>query len=211
MISCIQGEVWEVNDDNLIVLAGGLGYQVYVPLASFAALPSPGEAICLYTQLQLSSQPRAEALTLFGFEDKRSLQLFNLLLGVNSVGAKTALAALNTCGYAGLVNAIQTGNAQALLKIPGVGKKSAERILLELRDKVMRLEPELLTSASAAAPAAINSMAANVRRTAALALTQLGYSQAAAERYIEGVADGLPEDAALEDIITAALQLAAQE
>ena len=212
MISCIQGEVWEVNDDNLVVLAGGLGYQVYVPLACFAAQPSPGEAICLYTQLQLSTQPRGEALTLFGFEDKRSQQLFNLLLGVNSVGAKTALAALNTCGYAGLVNAIQTGNAQALLRIPGVGKKAAERILLELRDKVLKLEPDLMTEAagqSAAQP--VNNMAANVRRTAALALTQLGYSQAAAEQYVEGVMPNLPEEAALEEIITAALQLAAQE
>lgn len=210
MIGCIQGEVWEVNEDNLIVLAGGLGYQVYVPLANFAVLPSLGQSICLYTQLQFSTQPRAEALTLFGFEDKQSLRLFNLLLGVSGVGAKTALAALNTCGYAGLVNAVQTGNAQALLKIPGVGKKAAERILLELRDKVMKLEPDLLPD-SGAAPAAVNSMAANVRRTAALALTQLGYSQTAAEHYVEGVADKLPEDAALEEIITAALQLAAQE
>ena len=91
-------------------------------------------------------------------------------------------------------------------------RSPAERILLELRDKVLKLEPDLLTEA-AGQPAAqpVNNMAANVRRTAALALTQLGYSQAAAEQYVEGVMPNLPEEAALEEIITAALQLAAQE
>ena len=214
MIAYIQGEVLAVNDDNLIILAGGLGYQVSVALACFTALPQPGEQIALHTQLQVNPQPqpRAEALTLSGFEDKKSQQLFNLLLSVNGVGARTALAALNTCGYAELVNAIQTANAQALLRIPGVGKKAAERILLELRDKVMKIEPDILgANAGTPAPTAVNSLAANVQRTAALALSQLGYAQAAAERYVAAVCPELGEDAALEDIITAALKLAAQE
>lgn len=214
MIAYIQGEVLEVNEDNLIVLAGGLGYQVSAALARFNVLPRPGEQIALYTQLQVNPQPqpRAEALTLYGFEDKKSQQLFNLLLSVNGVGARTALAALNTCGYADLINAIQTANAQTLLRIPGVGKKAAERILLELRDKVLKMEPEIVAGAgSPAAPAQVNSLAANVQRTAALALSQLGYAQAAAERYVAAVCPALSEDAALEDIITAALKLAAQE
>ena len=214
MIAYIQGEVLAVNDDNLIILAGGLGYQVSVALACFAVLPQPGEQIALYTQLQVNPQPqpRAEALTLYGFEDKKSQQLFNLLLSVSGVGARTALAALNTCGYAELVNAIQTANAQALLRSGGVGKKAAERILLELRDKVMKIEPDILgVNAGMPAPAAVNSLAANVQRTAALALSQLGYAQAAAERYVAAVCPELGEGAALEDIITAALKLAAQE
>ena len=213
MIAYIQGEVLEVNEDSLIVLAGGLGYQIAAALARFSTVPRPGEQIALYTQLQVNPQPqpRAEALTLYGFEDKKTQQLFNLLLSVNGIGARTALAALNTCGYADLVHAIQTANAQILLRIPGVGKKAAERILLELRDKVLKIEPDLITAAGGGAAAPVNSLAANVQRTAALALTQLGYAQAAAERYVASVCPDLGEDAALEDIITAALKLAAQE
>lgn len=214
MIAYIQGEVLEVSDDNLIVLAGGLGYQIAAALARFSVMPRPGDQIALYTQLQVNPQPqpRAEALTLYGFEDKKSQQLFNLLLSVNGIGARTALAALNTCGYAELVRAVQTADARALLRIPGVGKKAAERILLELRDKLLKLEPDMLAAGGgAAAQQPANSLAANVQRTAALALTQLGYAQAAAERYVASVCPELGEDAELEEIITAALKLAAQE
>ncbi len=207
MIAYITGEVLEVNEDSLIVLAGGLGYQVYVPFGCFAARPAAGEQISLYTYMQLSTQLKAEGITLFGFADKKQLQLFELLLGVGSVGAKTALAALNCCGYGELVAAIQTGNVNVLTRVPRLGKKSAERILLELRDKVMKLEPEY--AAPARRPA--NDMAANVRRTAVLALTQLGYAEKAAGQYVEAVCKELPADAALEDIITAALKYAVRD
>ncbi len=214
MIAYLQGAVLAGAEDSLIVLAGGLGYQIAAALACFAQPPVPGGQIALYTQLNFNPQPQrgADALTLYGFEEQKSQQLFNLLLGVNGVGARTALAALNTCGYAGLINAIQTGDKQTLLRIPGVGKKAAERILLELRDKIVKLEPQPLPAAGTSAqPPAANSLAANVQRTAVLALTQLGYSQQAAEHYVAAVGPDLGEAAALEDIITAALRLAAQE
>ena len=207
MIAYLQGEVLETAEDSLVLLAGGVGYRVYVPLSLFAAVPAPGENISLYTYLQINTQPRAEALALFGFPAKRELALFELLLGVSSVGAKTALAALNSLGYGGIVSAVQSGSAAALTAIPGVGKKSAERILLELKDKIQKLEPAYI--APAAAPAA-NDLAGNLRRTAALALTQLGYTQAAAQQYVDLAAQNMPEDAALEELITAALQTAAR-
>lgn len=214
MIAYIEGEILAVAEDSLIVLAGGLGYQIAVALACFTQPPAPGGQIALYTQLQFNPQPQrgADALTLYGFEEPKSQQLFNLLLSVNGVGARTALAALNTCGYAGLINAIQMGDKQSLLRIPGVGKKAAERILLELRDKIGKLEPNMPPAAGAPQqPLAANSLTANVQRTAVLALTQLGYAQQTAEHYVAAAAPDLGADAALEEIITAALRLAAQE
>ena len=207
MIAYLKGEVLELTEDSLILLVGGVGYQVYVPFNSFASLPQPGDELALYTYLQINTQPRAEALALFGFANKRDLQLFNLLLGVSSIGAKTALAALNSVGYADLVSAVQMGNAVTLTRIPGVGKKSAERILLELKDKIMKLEPEFVAPTPQPRQ---NSLADNLKHTAALALSQLGYPQAVAQKYVDAVCEDLPDDTALEDIITAALQLAAK-
>lgn len=207
MIAYIQGEVLETAEDGLVLLAGGIGYHVYAPMHLFAAPPAPGETLSLYTYLQISTQTQGEALALFGFPTQKELALFKLLIGVSSIGAKTALAALNSLGYGGIVGAVQTGNAQQLTAIPGVGKKSAERILLELKDKIMKLEPAYLAPDM---PPAANDLAGNLRRTAALALTQLGYPQTAAQRYVDEAAQSLPEDAALEDMITAALKLAAR-
>ena len=207
MIAYLKGEVLDVAEDSLVLLCGGVGYLVYVPLNRLSALPAPGEELALYTYLQVNNQPGAQGLSLFGFAEKRELQLFNLLTGVSSIGAKTAMAALNSIGYAELVGAVQAGNLQTLTRIPGVGKKSAERILLELKDKIMKLEPQY---APAAEPAPVNDLSGNLRRTAALALSQLGYSQGEAAGYVEAVCNNLPQDAALEDIITAALQFAAR-
>ena len=208
MIAYLKGEVLEVAEDSVVLLCGGVGYLVYVPVSRLPQAPQPGEELALHTYLQLNNQPNAQGITLFGFAEKRELQLFNLLTGVSSIGAKTALAALNSIGYAELVGAVQMGNVQTLTRIPGVGKKSAERILLELKDKIMKLEPEYAPAAEIGAPT--NDLAGNLRRTAALALSQLGYPQGEAARYVDTVCADLPEDAALEDIITAALQLAAR-
>lgn len=201
MIAYIKGEVLELNEDSMVVLAGGIGYRVFVPLARMSPLPRIGEEVSLYIHMQVKD----DGIALFGFADKKEQSLFNMLLGVSGIGAKTALAVLNNCSYAELIGAIQMGNVQTLNRIPGIGKKSAERILLELKDKVAKLEPEYI------APTApvVSDMTANVRRTAVLALAQLGYPAGEAQKYVDGVVGELSPDAALEDIITAALKLAA--
>lgn len=201
MIAYIRGEVLELNDDSLVVFTGGIGYRVFVPLARMNPLPRVGEEVSLYIHMQV----KEDGIALFGFVDKKEQALFNMLLGVTGIGAKTALAALNACSYGEIIGAIQMGNLQTLNRIPGVGKKSAERILLELKDKVAKIEPEYVPPTVGA----VNDMSANVRRTAVLALSQLGYPAAEAQKYVDGVAGGLSEDATLEDIITAALKLAA--
>ncbi len=201
MIAYIRGEVLELNDDSLVVFTGGIGYRVFVPLARMNPLPRIGEEVSLYIHMQV----KEDGIALFGFADKKEQALFNMLLGVTGIGAKTALAALNACSSGEIIGAIQMGNLQTLNRIPGVGKKSAERILLELKDKVAKIEPEYVLPTVSAA----NDMSANVRRTAVLALSQLGYPAGEAQKYVDGVAGGLSEDATLEDIITAALKLAA--
>lgn len=208
MIAYLSGTVLDVADDSLILLCGGVGYQVFVAQNRLAESPAPGDELALYTYMHIAGQMGTQSVALFGFAEKRELQLFNLLNSVSGIGAKTALAMLNTVGYAELVGAVQMGNAKALTAAPGVGPKAAERILLELKDKIMKLEPEY--APVAAAPAKTNTMADNLKRTATLALTQLGYGQTVAAEYVDAVCADLPEDAALEDIITAALQLAAR-
>lgn len=208
MIAYLSGTVLDVAEDSLILVCGGVGYQVYVAQNRLSQMPAPGDELELYTYMHIAGQMGTQSVALFGFAEKRELQLFNLLNSVSGIGAKTALAMLNTIGYAELAGAIQMGNAKVLTRAPGVGPKAAERVLLELKDKIMKLEPEY--APVAATPAPTNSLADNLRRTATLALSQLGYSQAAAADYVEAVCVDLPDDAALEDIITAALQLAAR-
>lgn len=207
MIAYLSGTVLDVAEDSLILVCGGVGYRVYVALNRLPASPQLGEELSLYTYMHISGQMGVQSVSLFGFAEKRELQLFNLLNGVSGIGAKTALAVLNSLGYAEVVGAIQMGNVKALTAAPGVGPKAGERILLELKDKIMKLEPEY---APVAAAAPVNSLADNLKRTAAMALSQLGYSQADASDYVDTVCAELPEDAALEDIITAALKLAAR-
>ncbi len=201
MIAYIRGEVLELADDSMIVLTGGIGYRVFVPLSRMSPIPRIGEEVALHIHMQVKD----DGIALFGFRDKKEQGLFNMLLGVSGIGAKTALAVLNNCSYNELIGAIQMGNLQTLNRIPGIGKKSAERILLELKDKVAKLEPAYV----APTDTPVSDMSVNVLRTAVLALSQLGYPAGEAQRYVDGVAGELPPDAALEDIITAALKLAA--
>lgn len=208
MIAYLSGTVLDVAEDSLILLCGGVGYQVYVAINRLAQPPAVGDELALYTYMHITGQMNTMSVTLFGFAEKRELQLFNLINSVNGIGAKTALSLLNYVGYAELVGAIQTGNVKAITAAPGVGKKAADRVLLELGDKIMKLEPEY--APVSAAPSVGNTMQDNLKRTATAALCQLGYSQNEASGYVDAVLTSLPEDAALEDIITAALKLAAR-
>lgn len=207
MIAYLEGTVIDVEEESLVLLVGGVGYQVYVPMGCLAELPREGDELALYTYMHISGQMNGTSLSLFGFPEKRELRLFNLLNSVSGIGAKTALAALNSVSYAELVGAVQMGNVQTIMSIPGVGKKSAERILLELKDKIMKLEPEY---APVAVKTQANSLLDNLKRTAISALSQLGFSQSDAAGYVEAVLTDMEEDAALEDIITEALKLAAK-
>jgi len=130
VIALIRGPVLDRADGAVIVDVQGVGYRVLVP--SGTAVPAPGRDVTLHTSLQV----REDSLTLYGFADRGSLRLFELLLASSGVGPKLGLAALSTLAPAALETALAEGDVAVLTSIPGVGRKVAERLVLELRDRV---------------------------------------------------------------------------
>lgn len=188
-IARLRGIVEETGDDWVIVSVGGLGVLASVPSPAAAALV-PGDKASLFTYLHV----REDALTLFGFASRDDLALFEQLIAVNGVGPKVALALLSALTYAELTSAIAGGRSDVLRKVTGVGQKTAERIVLELRDKVTP-------------PAAVIEAPASKGRGAddevVRALMGLGYTQAEATAAAEAVrANG---DTPLEDRVREAL------
>lgn len=207
MIALIKGEIFAIEEDSFVILAGGVGYRVYTPLASYDTLPAVGDEIILHTHYHL----RENDVSLFGFADKKELALFELLINVNGVGAKTALVMLNTLSYDQLLQSMQTGSITNLVKIPGIGKKTAERILLEMKDKLDKLAPAQVFQEEAAAPAESGkNFNFNDKSTAVTALVQLGYNAAQATKFVDKAAESLSDTATIEQLITAALQAAAE-
>ena len=131
MIGCIEGEVRVVRLGTCLIMAGGVGYKVAATKETLGRL-SVGEPATLWTHLAV----REDVLDLYGFENERELQFFELLLSVPSVGPKSALAILNAATVEMLRSAIAAGNDSYLTNVSGIGKKTAQKILLELRDKI---------------------------------------------------------------------------
>jgi Holliday junction DNA helicase RuvA len=187
-IARLRGTVEERGEDWVIVGVGGIGILTSVPAPAAEAL-APGAPAALYTHLHV----REDALTLYGFLSAAELGLFEQLIGVSGIGPRAALTLLSALDFAQLTSAIVAGQTDALRRVPGIGQKTAERLVLELRDKV--LPP-------AEAPAPVPAAQERDRELIA-ALLALGYSQpeaAAAASEVDGA--GLP----LEDRVRAALQ-----
>ncbi|HEX9891868.1 MAG TPA: Holliday junction branch migration protein RuvA [Actinomycetota bacterium] len=184
MIAFVEGTIEERRGDRVVVGAGGLGYEILVPAGTLAALPATGRTARLLTHLHV----REDGMTLFGFSDPSERDLFLLLIGVNGVGPKVALSVLSALSADTLRRSILDGDADAITVVPGVGKKMAARIVLDLRDKLGG-ETEL----PSAGPLA------EVRD----ALAGLGLNPQEVQRAVEGlVPDGQP----VEDLLRLALQ-----
>ncbi|MCP4426186.1 MAG: Holliday junction branch migration protein RuvA [Chloroflexi bacterium] len=132
MIASLNGTVQRIGKDNLIIAVGGVGLRVFVPRTVLEDVGGVGRTIFLHTHLIV----REQELTLYGFETEEDLGLFELLLGVNGVGPKVGLAILSTLSPEMLKSAIVQEEAVILQRVPGIGKKTAERILFQLRDKM---------------------------------------------------------------------------
>jgi Holliday junction DNA helicase RuvA len=184
MIGRIAGRLLEKNPPEVLVEAGGVGYEIDVPMSTFYNLPSTGEPVSLLTHLVV----REDAHQLFGFLTAAERQAFRQLIRISGVGSRTALAVLSGMSVGELAQAVTLQEAGRLTRIPGIGKKTAERLLLELKGK---LGAALEGVAGGSAPAAEGS--ADVLR----ALVALGYSEkeaAAAVRQLPadtGVSDGI--------------------
>ncbi len=198
MISFLQGTLEESLPTQVVVNVGGVGYQVLIPLSSYDRLPAPGQPVKVLTHLQV----REDAHVLFGFMTAAERDLFLLLLNnVSGVGPKLALAVLSGMSVPSFKNCVVSNDIAALAKVRGLGKKTAERIVLELRDKLgVAATWEAASSAHAPTPeqTAIND--------AVLALISLGYKQVEAHQAIKKIHRPSAEPAQAEDLVRQALK-----
>jgi Holliday junction DNA helicase RuvA len=169
MITSLQGRLASVGPDAAIIDVGGVGFQVFMPTSDLSGLGAPGHEIKVFTHLHV----REDSLTLFGFAAADELWLFETLLGVSGLGPKLALAMLSSLSPEQVTAAIATGSTDMLDMVPGIGKKAASRIILELKEKI--------GAGWVAAPAA---QAARENTDVLAALTSLGYSAAEAVKAV---------------------------
>ena len=182
MIDFIEGTVESKAPGELVISAGGVGFLLACSNATLAEAPAKGEKWRCHTVLNV----REDAMELFGFATRQERAMFKRLCQVTGVGAKTALGVLSALPLRDLSVAIVTGDVAALSRAPGVGKKTAQRIVLELKDKVEQQDISAASAAGAAAPAA---MVGDAQREAQAALQALGYTAAEAARAINLVRD----------------------
>ena len=180
MIAFIEGKVAEKNPGELVINASGVGFSLLCSSTTLAAAPGMGENWRCYTVMNV----REDAMELFGFATKQEREMFRRLCTVTGVGAKTALGVLSALPLRDLSVAIVTGDVAALSRAPGIGKKTAQRIVLELKDKVEQ-QDVAATPGGAPAPAPTGS----AQQEAQAALQALGYTSAEAARAINLVRD----------------------
>ncbi|MEW6267281.1 MAG: Holliday junction branch migration protein RuvA [Thermodesulfobacteriota bacterium] len=135
MISRLKGRIEDKSASSVVVMAGGVGYEVFIPLSTFYDLPEVGQEVTLHVKTVL----REDALELFGFLTQAEKETWLMLNGVSKIGPRLALNVLSGIGPAELVAAITTKNLARLSSVPGVGTKTAERLVVELKDKIVRL------------------------------------------------------------------------
>ena len=199
MIAFIKGVLEETAEDSIVLDVSGIGYRIYVPGQLHDRLPPAGETIRIHTYLQV----REDAMTLFGFLTKDDLQMFRLLLGVSGIGPRGALAVLSVMTADDLRFAILGDDAAAIARTPGIGAKTAKRLILELKDKVSfeeAFENKLEQSADVPASSGTN----GVKSEAVLALTALGYSRTEALKVLGGIE--ITEDTGVEELLKQALK-----
>lgn len=204
MIAFIRGTVIDQELDSVILDVGGIGYQVLLPMQQMAVPVQLGKELALHTYLQI----KEDSWALFGFCHKEQLHIFKLLLTVNGVGARTALAILNLLAPEQIVVAINQGEYKVFNQVPGIGNKISQRIVLELKEKI-----KIFGEVAAEPVLAENSFAANgavQTQDAILAMEQLGYGGKEATALIKKAQKQLEEKALTVDtngLIKTALQL----
>lgn len=194
MIGQLSGRLLDKSPTRVLLDVSGVGYEVSIPLSTFERLGAAGDNATLLTHLHV----REDILQLYGFASHHEKQLFQLLLNVNGVGPKLAQGILSGCSVEMFCNYVKQGATAALTKIPGIGKKTAERLVLELRDRIAHWDIAKDESGAVSGPAALS-------EEALLALISLGYPRAEAEKAIrQALAENA--DLALEELIKRALR-----
>lgn len=170
MIAHLRGKLFSKTPNHAVVEAAGVGYELTISIPTFTELPSPGAEVSLFVHTHV----REDALSLFGFRQLREKQLFERLISVGGIGPKLAITILSGMSTEFMVAAIRGNDVASLTKIPGIGKKTAERMVLELKDKL---------ESFGAAPAK-SSSATPVEEDVLSALVNLGYQRAVAEKAV---------------------------
>lgn len=203
MISYVRGTLEERAEDSVVIDNNGMGYRVYVAATVMERLPALGQPIKVYTYFQV----KEDGMSLFGFLNRDDLQVFRLLLGVNGIGPKGALGVLSVLSADDLRFAVLSGDAKAIAKAPGVGNKTAQKVILELKDKVElqdAIEKKLGREEETADAKTAGAVGGMAKEEAVMALAALGYSSTEALKAVSKVE--LTEEMDAEDILKQALK-----
>ncbi len=198
MFSYIKGELAEINIDHIVIDVNGIGYQIFIPTNTLNYLPSIGESVKIHTYLYI----REDAMILYGFLTKDDLEMFKLLITVSGIGPKGGLGILSTLSSDDLRFAVLSGDSKAISKAPGIGAKTAQRVILDLKDKISLEEAfeQKLENNKNISQSENNS----VKNDAVLALTSLGYSSTESLKAVSKVE--ITEDMDVEAVLKASLK-----
>ena len=201
MIARISGTLIFKSADHVIVDANGIGYRIFVPLTTFYELPEVSQSVTLY----IHTNVKQDAISLFGFYSNEEKDIFQLMISVTGIGPRLAINILSGISAEALVKAVSQGNLNRLVGIPGVGKKMAERMILELKDKVIRFISEEV------APGAGDGLKENeqVKEDALSALINLGYKSNAARGVIDKVVNEFSDPVTLDALLKESLKILA--
>ena len=198
MYAYIKGELTEIDIDYIVIETGGIGYRIFIPAKTFEYLPPVGEELKVYTYLHL----REDVMVLYGFLTKDDLELFKLLISVSGIGPKGGLAVLSVLSADDLRFAVLSEDARAIAKAPGIGAKTAQRVILELKDKLSLEEAfEKKTEHVQMKESEGNHQ---IKNDAVLALTALGYSQTESLKAVSAVE--ITDTMDVESVLKAALK-----
>jgi holliday junction DNA helicase RuvA len=195
VIAHLRGRILEKQPTRVVLDVGGVGYDVAVPLSTFYGLGEPGSDVAL----RVHTHVREDALALYGFSTALELDLFNRLISISGIGPKLALAVLSGIEPPDLVGAIERGDLARLTAIPGVGKKTSERIVLELKDRLPRAHVVDVAGAVAAA-------GSGLRDDLLSALMNLGYHRPLAEKAVDAALKSIGREAGFERTLKQALR-----
>ena len=200
MISFIKGELSEILGSSIIVDTGGVGYEINVPLTVLSELPRIGEEVKIYTYFKVSE----DAMSLYGFSSQKDKEMFEQLIGVSGIGPKGALAILSTLSPDDLRMAIMAGDDKAIAKAPGIGAKTAQRVIIDLKDKIGIEDIMGVGKTSKANAAGASAVMTGVIADAVSALSVLGYSHTEAMKAVRSIE--INDDTTVEEVIKIALQ-----
>jgi Holliday junction DNA helicase RuvA len=202
MIARIVGTLIYKSFDHVIIDAYGIGYRIFIPLTTFYELPEAGQSVTL----NIHTHVKQDAISLFGFYSSEDKEIFQLMISVTGIGPRLALNILSGISADELIRAVSQGNLSRLVSIPGVGKKMGERMILELKDKVVPISSEEIISTEVSEGMRQHEL---VKEDALSALVNLGYKKGLAQEILDKVVDGTTEPITIDIVLKESLRILA--